>query len=90
MKNANKEACHCKNVTYAQIRSAVRQGAKTLEEVQAITGCGTWRKKVGLKPGFWDKSPENPLPIEREWAIMSLPFWAIPKKWKEREHGKTI
>ena len=41
MKNANKEACHCKNVTYAQIRSAVRQGAKTLEEVQAITGCGT-------------------------------------------------
>ena len=41
MKNANKEACHCKNVTYAQIRSAVRQGAKTVEQVQRITGCGT-------------------------------------------------
>ena len=41
MKNANKEACHCKNVTYAQIQNAVRQGARTLEEVQKRTGCGT-------------------------------------------------
>ena len=41
MKNANKEACHCKNVTYGQIEKAVRQGAKTPEQVQKITGCGT-------------------------------------------------
>ena len=41
MKNANKEACHCKNVTYAQIRTAVRQGARTAEEVQKLTGYGT-------------------------------------------------
>lgn len=41
MKNANKEACHCKNVTYAQIENAIRQGAKTPEEVQKITGYGT-------------------------------------------------
>ena len=41
MKNANKEACRCKNVTYAQIRAAVRQGARTAEEVQKLTGYGT-------------------------------------------------
>ena len=41
MKNDHKEACHCKNVTYGKIRAAVQQGAKTFEEVQKITGCGT-------------------------------------------------
>lgn len=41
MKNANKEACHCKNVTYAKIENAIRQGAKTPEEVQKRTGYGT-------------------------------------------------
>lgn len=43
MKNANKEACRCKNVTYAKIKAAIDQGAKTLEQVQAITGYGTGR-----------------------------------------------
>lgn len=41
MKKPNKEACHCKNVTYAQIENAIRQGAKTPEQVQKITGYGT-------------------------------------------------
>ena len=41
MKNANKEACHCKNVTYGKIRAAIQQGAKTPEEVQKRTGYGT-------------------------------------------------
>ena len=41
MKNDQKEACHCKNVTYGKIRAAVAQGAKTPEEVQKITGYGT-------------------------------------------------
>ena len=41
MKNDQKEACHCKNVTYGKIRTAVAQGAKTPEEVQKITGYGT-------------------------------------------------
>ena len=37
MKNANKEACHCKNVTYGQIEKAVRQGAKTPEQAVSYT-----------------------------------------------------
>ena len=41
MKNANKEACHCKNVTYAKIKAAIERGAKAPEQVQAITGYGT-------------------------------------------------
>ena len=41
MKNPHKEACHCKNVTYAKIQAAVAQGAKTYEQVQQRTGCGT-------------------------------------------------
>ena len=41
MKNDQKEACHCKNITYGQIRAAVQQGAKTAEEVQKLTGYGT-------------------------------------------------
>ena len=41
MKNDQKEACHCKNVTYGRIRAAVQQGAKTVEEVQKLTGYGT-------------------------------------------------
>lgn len=35
-----KEACHCKNVTYGMIEDAVRAGADTLEEIQNITGAG--------------------------------------------------
>ena len=41
MKNDQKEACHCKNITYGRIRAAVPQGAKSAEEVQKITGYGT-------------------------------------------------
>ena len=50
MKNPNKEACHCKNVTYAKIKAAIDQGAKTPEQVQKITGygagCGQCREVV--------------------------------------------
>ena len=35
MKNPNKEACHCKNVTYAKIKAAIDQGATTPEQVKA-------------------------------------------------------
>ena len=41
MKNDQKEACHCKNITYGRIRAAVQQGAKSAEKVQKITGYGT-------------------------------------------------
>jgi len=36
----DKEACHCKNVTYGQIEDAIKAGANTLEEVQNATGAG--------------------------------------------------
>lgn len=37
----DKDACHCKNVTYSQIITAVKNGADTYDKVQAETGCGT-------------------------------------------------
>ena len=44
MKNDQKEACHCKNVTYGMLEDAVRSGAKSYEQVQQMlkfgTGCG--------------------------------------------------
>ncbi len=33
--------CSCLNITNGMIRDAVKSGAKTLEEVQEITGAGT-------------------------------------------------
>ena len=36
--NRNKEACHCKNVTYGMIEDAIKNGAHTLQEVQNATG----------------------------------------------------
>lgn len=41
----DKEACHCKNVTYGMIEDAVRAGADTLEEIQNITGSGKCCRK---------------------------------------------
>ena len=38
--NRNKEACHCRNVTYGMIEDAIKNGAETLQEVQAATGAG--------------------------------------------------
>ena len=38
--NRNKEACHCRNVTYGMIEDAIRNGAETLQEVQDATGAG--------------------------------------------------
>lgn len=37
----NKVVCSCMNVTNGMIKDAVESGAKTLEEVQEITGAGT-------------------------------------------------
>jgi len=36
-----KEACHCKNITYGMIEDAVKSGASTYEEVQKLTGFGS-------------------------------------------------
>lgn len=36
--NRNKEACHCKNITYGMIEDAILKGASTLEEIQNATG----------------------------------------------------
>ena len=38
--NRNKEACHCRNVTYGMIEDAIKNGAETLQEVQDATGAG--------------------------------------------------
>ena len=36
----DKQACECRNVTYGKIEDAVKQGARSFEEVQQLTGCG--------------------------------------------------
>ena len=38
--NRNKEACHCRNVTYGMIEDAIKNGAETLQEVQDAAGAG--------------------------------------------------
>lgn len=39
-----KVACNCKNITYGMVEDAIRNGATTYEEVEAVlrfgTGCG--------------------------------------------------
>ena len=37
----NRIICHCKQVSYADIRTAMVGGARTVEEIQEITGAGT-------------------------------------------------
>lgn len=37
--NPNKLACNCRNVTYGKIEKAIREGARSFEEVQAATNC---------------------------------------------------
>lgn len=36
-----KKVCVCKNITRAAIKSAIKNGANTLEEVKKSTGAGT-------------------------------------------------
>ena len=36
--NRNKEACHCRNVTYGMIEDAIKNGAETFQDVQDATG----------------------------------------------------
>lgn len=48
--NRNKEACHCKNITYGMIEDAIRAGAQSAKEVEEITrfgtGCGKCREFI--------------------------------------------
>ena len=37
----NKIICHCKNVSYIDIRKAMIQGARTLDEIKDMTGAST-------------------------------------------------
>ena len=37
----NRIVCHCNQVSYADIRKAMACGARTVEEIQEITGAGT-------------------------------------------------
>ena len=37
----NRGICHCKNVDYITIRKAMIQGARTLDEIKAMTGAAT-------------------------------------------------
>jgi NAD(P)H-nitrite reductase large subunit len=37
----NRIICHCKQVSYGDIRIAMVNGARTLEEIQKLTGAGT-------------------------------------------------
>jgi|GEM_PF-116035 len=37
----NRIICHCKQVSYIDIRKAMVQGARTVEDIKAITGAGT-------------------------------------------------
>ena len=39
--NLEKLACRCHNVTYGKIYDAVKNGARTVEEVSAVTHAGT-------------------------------------------------
>ncbi len=48
--NLEKIVCHCLGITNGMIKDAVESGAKTLEEVQEMTGaatvCGACREDV--------------------------------------------
>lgn len=37
----NRIVCHCKNVSYIDIRKAMTGGARTVQDIQRITGAGT-------------------------------------------------
>ena len=37
----NKTICHCKNVSYIDIRKAMVKGARTLDEIKDMTGAAT-------------------------------------------------
>ena len=39
--NREKLACRCHNVTYGKIYDAVKNGARSAEEVSRLTGAGT-------------------------------------------------
>ena len=46
----NKIACNCKNITYGMIEDAIKDGAKSYEEVEMRlrvgTGCGKCREFI--------------------------------------------
>lgn len=46
----NKKICYCKNVTKAEIEQAIVNGAKSLKEIQTITGACTGNQCKELNP----------------------------------------
>jgi bacterioferritin-associated ferredoxin len=48
--NPEKMICYCMHVTQNEIESAVKSGAKTLSEVQEITGACTGNQCKALNP----------------------------------------
>lgn len=50
--NRNKEACHCKNITYGNIEDAIKAGANSYESVQEKlkfgTGCGKCKEFISF------------------------------------------
>lgn len=50
--NRNKTACNCKNITYGMIEDAIKEGAKSYEDVEKQlrfgTGCGKCKEFIRL------------------------------------------
>lgn len=48
--NRNKTACNCKNITYGMIEDAIKEGAKSYEDVEKQlrfgTGCGKCKEFI--------------------------------------------
>jgi len=49
-KGMEKIICYCKNVTEAEIKSAISQGAKTLKDIQQTTSACTGNVCADLNP----------------------------------------
>ena len=43
--HGNRILCHCKQVTYKDVRIAMVKGARTLEDIKEMTGAGTGCKR---------------------------------------------
>ncbi len=50
MESNNEIICHCKNVTKAEIENAIKNGAKTLKDVQNMTSACTGNMCEELNP----------------------------------------
>ena len=50
MKNTSEIICYCKNVSRQTIETAIKNGAKTLKDIQKITGACTGNQCKELNP----------------------------------------